>query len=288
MAKIRRSMLFIPGNTPGMLQNADVFNADSVIIDLEDSVSIDEKDSARILVNELISSVNFKNIEVVVRINPFETKEYHFDIESVKNLNIDTILLPKADIDSIRDLDDRLNQANSKANIFVLIETAMGVEQVFQILNSSTRCVGLMLGGEDLCVDLNCKRTKSGEELFYARTRVINAARALKKTVIDTPFTDTFDEEGLIKDTQFAKGLGFDGKASINPRQIEAINSIFSPTDREIEHAKRVIKAKEKALDKGKGVFSLDGKMVDLPIIKRAEKVINTAIKIGIINKAGE
>jgi citrate lyase subunit beta / citryl-CoA lyase len=282
---IRRSLLFIPGNNPGMIQSADVFNADGVIIDLEDSVSIDEKDSARILLKEAMQKLQYEHTEVLVRINPYDTAYYEQDFEVIKDLPIDAILLPKADSISIRDLDERLAKINSKIQILVLIETALGVEQVFDVLSSTKRCAGLMLGGEDLCVDLNCKRTKEGMELLYARTRVVNAAKALKKTVIDTPFTDTLDEEGLKKDAMFAKGLGFDGKASINPRQIEIINEVFSPTKLDIEEAIMVMEAKRQADEKGLGVFSLNGKMVDLPIIKRAERIITTAKKIGLIKE---
>jgi citrate lyase subunit beta / citryl-CoA lyase len=268
-----------------MIQSADVFNADGVIIDLEDSVSIDEKDSARMLLKEAMEAIHYENTEVLVRINPYDTSYYEQDFEIIKNLPIDTILLPKADLISIRDLEQRLTEMNSPIQIFVLIETALGVEQVFDILNSTKRCVGLMLGGEDLCVDLNCKRTKEGMELLYARTRVVNAAKALKKTVIDTPFTDTLDEEGLLRDARFAKGLGFDGKASINPRQIEMINEVFSPTKEDIAEAVAVMQAKQQADEKGLGVFSLNGKMIDLPIIKRAERIISTAKKIGLIKE---
>jgi len=273
-------MLFIPGNNPGMLISSDVFDSDSIIFDLEDSVAIDEKDSARMLVKEVLQATHF-NSEIIIRINPFDSPFYDLDVEVIKQLNIDLILLPKASIESLKDLDNRLSE--TKIGIMVLIETALGIEQVFDLLNASKRCYGLMLGGEDLCVDLNCKRTKLGNEIAYARGRVVNAGRALNKFVVDTPFTDIFDEEGLELDTQLAKGLGFDGKASINPRQIVLINQCFNPTKEEINHAKRVIEAKEHALKDGLGVFSLDGKMVDLPIIKRAEKTIEMAIKVGLM-----
>lgn len=287
MTEMRRSMLFIPGNSPGMIQNADVFDSDCIIIDLEDSVALDEKDSARMLLKELMQSLSFEETEMIVRINPLDTIYYEADVEALANLKIDAVLLPKADVKSVLDLSNRLMKMNSPIKIFVLIETALGVEQVYDILNASDRCLGLMLGGEDLCVDLGCERTKEGMEIFYARSRVLNAARALKKVAIDTPFTDTNDVTGLKKDTRFAKRLGFDGKAAINPRQILEINTIFSPTEAEINYAKRVIDAEQRALEEGKGVFSLDGKMVDLPIIKRAKKVISTASKIGLV-KVGE
>ncbi len=273
-------MLFMPGNNPGMLQSADVFNADAVIFDLEDSVSLDEKDSARVLVEQLVKTIPI-DTEIVVRINPFDSHFYKHDIKVMKDLPIHTILLPKASLESIKDLDSQLK--DSSITIFALIETAQGIEDVFNILKSTNRCVGLILGGEDLCVDLNCERTKEGLEILYARTRVVNAAKALKRIVIDTPFTDTLDEVGLKNDCIYAKRLGFDGKASINPRQIDTINEVFSPTKKEIRQAIRIIEAKNNALKQGLGVFSLDGKMVDLPIIKRAEQTIATAIKIGLI-----
>lgn len=280
MSDIRRSMLFIPGNNPGMLQNADVLDSDSVIFDLEDSVSIEEKDAARILVKEVLETLNFA-CEIVVRINPFDTPFYEEDVETLKRLPIDYFLLPKASIESVKDLARRLT--NTRIKIMVLIETAMGVEKVYDILSADDLCHGLMLGGEDLCVDLNCVRTKEGKEIFYARTRLVNCAKALKKFIIDTPFTDTLDEEGLLIDASFAKSLGFDGKAAINPRQVITINKVFSPTTEEIKYAQRVIEAKNNALKQGLGVFSLDGKMVDLPIIKRAERIMEIAQKLRVI-----
>lgn len=282
MDRIRRTLLFIPGNNPAMLQSADVFEADSVIIDLEDAVSINEKDSARILVREVLNNLEFKNSEIIIRINPFDTEDYRLDLDVIMDLNIDTILLPKASIESIRDLDKVLKENNKDIKILVLIETALGVENIMNILSHSDRCVGLMLGGEDLCVDLGCKRTKEGTEILYARGRLVNAAKALNKIVIDTPFTDVNDEEGLITDTKFAKQLGFNGKAVINPRQIQFIHNVFNPSLEEIRHAERVISAKLSAEADGKGVFSIDGKMVDLPIIKRAEKVLLIAKKLGL------
>lgn len=287
MNEIIRSMLFIPGNNPGMIQSADVFDADAIIIDLEDSVAIDEKDSARNLLHEALTTLNYRDVKVVVRINPFGTAYYEADIEVVKDLPVDAILLPKASVESMQDLDRRLNEYGCKMQIFALIETALGVMEVKDILTASDRCMGLMLGGEDLCVDLGCERTKAGMEIFYARSQVLMAAKATQKLVIDTPFTDTLDMEGLKKDCEFVKGLGFDGKASINPRQIETIHEVFSPSKREITYAKRVLQAQQEALAQGLGVFSLDGKMVDLPIIKRAERTVQIAAKIGLLEDEG-
>ncbi len=285
MNRIRRSMLFIPGNNPGMVQNGDVFDSDGIIFDLEDSVALEEKDAARELVKNALETFPF-NAEIIVRINPIDSPFFVDDIVALKKLPISMILLSKASVEGVKNLEKHLEGTN--INIMVLIESAMGVEKVFDILNTSERCLGLMLGGEDLCVDLNCKRTKSGQELLYARMRVINAAKALQKFCIDTPFTDVNDEEGLQKDTEFAKSLGFDGKAAINPRQIITINNVFSPSEQDIKHALRVLEARDLALKEGKGVFALDGKMVDLPIIKRAEYIIEVAKKLKLVSDNDE
>lgn len=282
MSKIRRSMLFIPGNNPGMIQSCDVFNADSVIIDLEDAVSISEKDAARELVKHALQTLELNNVEVIIRINPIDSIYFEDDIELICTLDIDGILLPKATKSSILTLEGILKERNLSFDIIALIESARGVEEAYKIVKKSEMCTGILLGGEDLCADYGCKRTITGEEIYYARGRVVNAAKAAKKMVIDTPFTDVNNIEGLKKDTTFAKQLGFDGKAIISPRHVEYVNEIFTPSEDEINYALRVMKAKEEAEEKGLGVFSLDGKMVDLPIIIRAEKILTNARMAGV------
>lgn len=275
-------MLFIPGNNPGMIQSCDVFNADSVIIDLEDAVSISEKDAARELVKHALQTLELNNVEVIIRINPIDSIYFEDDIELICTLDIDGILLPKATKSSILTLEGILKERNLSFDIIALIESARGVEEAYKIVKKSEMCTGILLGGEDLCADYGCKRTITGEEIYYARGRVVNAAKAAKKMVIDTPFTDVNNIEGLKKDTTFAKQLGFDGKAIISPRHVEYVNEIFTPSEDEINYALRVMKAKEEAEEKGLGVFSLDGKMVDLPIIIRAEKILTNARMAGV------
>ena len=166
-----------------------------------------------------------------------------------------------------------------------LIETAVGLENVYNVINSSKRVAGVLLGGEDLTTDLGIKRTKEGEEIFYARNKVATACRALKVDSIDTPFTDTNDFEGLTRDTSKAKSLGLTGKSAINPRQIDAIHSVFAPTEAELKQALRILDAMENAKKEGKGVFSLDGKMVDAPIITRAARMVELGQQLGLIER---
>ncbi len=290
MDRLRRTMLFVPGNNPGMLQNAGILGADSVILCLEDAVSISEKDTARILVRNAIKSINFYNSEIVVRINPLSTEFGKKDVLEIAEALPHGLMVPKATAEDIITVDEMLSQIEEEKGfkkgsikLFPLIETAYGLENVYSIVNSSNRNVGVLLGAEDLTADLGIKRTKVGEEIFYARSKVAAACRALRVDAIDTPFTDLDDIEGFINDISKAKSLGMTGKAAINPRQIETIHDVFAPTEGEIKYAKRVIEATEEAKREGKGVFSLDGKMVDAPIIARAETIIKKAQLAGLL-----
>lgn len=290
MKKLRRTMLFMPGNNPGMLQNAAILGADSIILDLEDAVSITEKDSARILVREAIKNVDYSSVEVVVRINPLDTEFGHLDLDVIARTKPDSIMVPKADENEIREAHEILNKIEEEEGfekgsikIIPLIETAFGLETVYNVINVSDRVVAILLGGEDLTSDLSIKRTKEGEEIFYARNRIATVCRAFKIDSIDTPFTDISDFEGLEKDTLKAKGLGITGKSAINPRQIDSIHSVFAPTKEEVNYALRVLKAMEQAEKEGKGVFSLDGKMIDAPIINRATTTVELARLLNLI-----
>lgn len=279
---MRRSMLFIPGNTPNLLMNGDVLGADSVILDLEDAVAPSEKDAARILVRNTLKFLRYQGCEIIVRINPIETDFWCKDLDEVIPLCPDMIMPTKVscahDIqvvsDYIAQLEDIHGLNRGAVKLIPLIETTLGVENAYEIATASGRVTALFLGGEDLTADLRCKRTKEGNEIFYARSRLVMAARAAGIDVYDTPFTDVDDMEGLYKDAQFAKGLGFTGKASISPRHVEGINEVFSPTLAEIEYAHEVMETIRVAKEQGKGVVSLRGKMIDAPIVERARQVI--------------
>lgn len=289
--ELRRTMLFMPGNNPGMLQTAPVFGSDAVIFDLEDAVALTEKDAARVLISEALKTNKYDTVEVVVRINPLSTPYAEKDIDVIARLKPDAILLPKACPEDIKVLDEKLNEIEKEMGfeagsikIHPLVETTYGVETVYETIKASPRVISVLLGGEDLAADLGVKRTKVSDELFYARTKVVNACKACKVDAIDTPFTDTNDYEGLMADSLKAKMLGFTGKLAINPRQIDTIHEAYSPSQAEINHALRVMAAKEEAAREGLGVFSLDGKMVDLPIINRAIHTLDIARLIGLID----
>lgn len=285
---MRRSMLFMPGNNSGMLLNADALGADSVILDLEDAVSPAEKDSARILVRNALKYLNYENCEIIIRINSIDSEFWKKDLEEIIPQEPHMIMPPKISCakdvqivaDYIKEVEEKHNIEKPTA-IIALIETARGIENAYEIANASDRVKAIFLGAEDLTADLRCKRTKEGDEIFYARGRIVTAARAANIDAYDTPFTDVEDEEGLELDAQFAKGLGFTGKAAISPRHVMAINEVFSPTIEEIEYAKEVMDIIRIAKEQGKGAISLRGKMIDAPIVERARQTLEIAEALG-------
>ena len=288
--KLRRTMLFIPGNNPGMLQNGGVFGADSVILDIEDAVAPTEKDAARFLIAHALRTVDYGCSEKVVRINPLDTFAAE-DIKAIVPCRPDTILVPK--VESAEDIHAAVKMIaaaelpnQTPVKIIALLETPRGIIEAYNIALADPRVVALALGAEDYTAGLGALRTKEGTEIFTARTIVINAAAAADVQSIDTPFTDANDEEGLLIDTELAKHLGFKGKLSINPRQIEAIHSVYNPSISDIDWAEQVIHAINKAQAEGSGVASLNGKMVDLPVVNRAKRTLHLAQLLGLIEEA--
>jgi len=279
---MRRSLLFIPANAPAMLQNADIFSADAVIFDLEDAVLLSEKDAANQLLKSFLETFNHLTIEKIVRINPVDSHFYETDLNMIVSKHLDTIMLPKATISSVLSLSKSLDRLEKKLkltkqiNIIPIIELARSIIEVDEIANFS-RVSGLLLGAEDLATDLEVERTILGNEILYARSKVIIAAKANKIDAIDTPFTHTTDENGLLNDSMFAKSLGMNAKACIHPLQIEVVNTVFSPSEKEISFALKLIEAQKLAINEQKGAFSVDGKMIDKPIIERAQKLLEKA-----------
>ena len=287
---MRRSMLFLPGNNPNMLINGNCLGADAVIFDMEDAVSPDEKDAARILVRNTMRYMDFRGCEIIVRINSIDTPYWKKDIDAILPYQPGLILLPKtgsaADVleaDAyLSQVEEALGLEKDSVGLMPLIETALGVENAFQIATATKRVKALFLGAEDLPADLQCKRTKEGREIEYARPRLVMAARAAGVEVYDTPFTDVNDDEGNEIDAVLAKSLGFSGKASISPRHVEVINRVFSPTLAEIDYAYEVMAAITLAKQQGKGAIALRGKMIDAPIVMRAQRTIAMAEELGL------
>ena len=287
---MRRSMLFLPVNTPNMLINGNCLGSDAIIFDLEDAVSPAEKDAARILVRNTLRYMDLRGCETIVRINSIDTPYWQKDLGTVLPQQPNLILLPKtnsaADVQAadayMTALEEKLGLEANTVGLMPLIETALGVENAFSIATASKRVQALFLGAEDLTADLQCKRTKESREIEYARTRLVVAARAAGVDVYDTPFTDVNDDEGIWADARVAKALGFNGKASISPRHVDVINQVFSPTQKEIDYAYEVMDAITMAKEQGRGVIALHGKMIDAPIVARAQQTIAAAEALGL------
>ncbi|MCX6170745.1 MAG: aldolase/citrate lyase family protein [Ignavibacteriales bacterium] len=288
--KLRRSRLYLPGNEPKFYPNAGLHKPDGIILDLEDSVSPTEKTSARYLVRNALCAVDFYGAERMVRINqlPMGLDDLKFVIPH----NVHVILIPKCESAlTIKDVEDEIKmicaERNVKNEIYLMpiIESALGVVKAYEIAMASEKICALAIGLEDYTADLGIARTNEGRESFYARSAVVNAAKAAGVQAIDTVFSDVDDMDGLRNSVIEAKSIGFEGKGCIHPRQIKIVHEAFAPTENEIEKAKKIVLAFDEAKKNGIGVVALGSKMIDAPVVKRAQHTIELAKLNGLINK---
>ena len=280
---VRRSVLFTPGDRPEMLRKAPRSGADVLVFDLEDAVAPDRKDEARDAVRDVLSDSEFDpDCEVCVRVNA-DPDRIAADLEGVLGSEaadgagtdgrLDGVVLPKvAGPADVRDLVDALESRGRSLPVFALVESARGVLAAPEIA-AVPATDALVFGAEDLSADIGATRTAEGTEVLYARERVIVAAAAHDCAAIDTLVTDFEDEQRLREDAAFATQLGYDGKLAIHPAQVGPINEAFTPTDEEVEWAERVLAAKREADAEGRGVFEVDGEMIDAPLIAQAERI---------------
>lgn len=286
--RFRFSRLYIPGNTPSMMINAGLHSADGIILDLEDSVAPEKKDEARILVRNALRQVSFNGAERMVRINQGERGLK--DLDYVVPHNVNLILIPKCEsVSYVRDIENKIRDIKkwfgltNPVYLMPIIETAFGVERSFEIARSSASIVAIAIGLEDLTADMGVPRTREGKESLYARTRLINAAKAAGIQPIDSVFSDVSDMEALLQNVLSSKALGFEGMGCIHPRQIPVIKQGFAPGTEEIEKSKKIVMAFEDARNKGLGVVALGSKMIDPPVVSRAQKIIDLAVKLGLL-----
>ncbi|WP_271554441.1 citrate (pro-3S)-lyase subunit beta [Enterococcus mundtii] len=284
MERLRRTMMFVPGANAAMLRDAPLYGADSLMFDLEDAVSLKEKDSARLLVHMALKTFDYSKVETVVRINAL-TAGGDQDIEAMVLAGIDVIRLPKTETaQDIIEVDQVITTVEETYKIPVgttkmmaAIESAEGVLNAREIAKASKRLVGIALGAEDYVTNMKTQRYPDGQELSFARNMILHSARAAGIAAIDTVYSDVENVEGFQAEVRLIKQLGFDGKSVINPRQIPLVHAIYEPTEKEIQAAKEVIWGIQEAEAKGSGVISVNGKMVDKPIVERAERVIALA-----------
>ena len=285
ITNIRRSRLYIPGNNPAMIRNSPLFGADQVIFDLEDGVAINQKDAARLLVRNALKELDFIDTEVTVRINGLDTAFFQKDIEAIIPVKPYAITFPKAEdqqqmlhlCDVIGTIEEKHNIPIGTVKLMPIIESAKGILKVDQIAVSSDRIVGISPGGEDLTADLGAERTLEGEELLYIRSKLVLAARAAGVQIYDTIYPNVRDVEGLYKQTKKIVRMGFDGKACIHPCQVEPIHRAFMPIQQQIDHAERIVEAYKMAQKEGIGVICVDNRMIDVPVVKRSERILKRA-----------
>lgn len=288
--RLRRTMLYVPGNNPGMMRDAHIYGSDSIMFDLEDSVSLDEKDSARYLVYGALTSMDYGNVETVVRVNPLDTEFGRHDFEAIVKASPHIIRLPKTETakdvitadNLISELELKYGIEAGSIGLMAAVESALGVINAYSIAAASKRMIGIAIGAEDFVTDMKTSRSTDGIELLAARSQLVLAARAAKVAALDTVYSDLNNEEGFRNEIKLIKQLGFDGKSIINPRQIEPVHEIFTPSEKEIANALIVIDAIKKAREKGSGVISVKGKMIDKPIVDRAKRVLELAKATGI------
>lgn len=283
-------MLFVPGSNAAMLSNSFIYKADALMFDLEDSVTLREKDTARRLVYHTLRHPLYQDIETVVRVNALDSAYGVADLEAVVRGGADIVRLPKTDnaqdvidIESeILRIENECGREPGSTGLLAAIESPMGITQAVNIAHSSPRLMGIALGAEDYVRNLRTERSPEGVELLYARCAILQVARSAGIQAFDTVYSDANNEEGFLKEASHIKQLGFDGKSLINPRQIELLHNLYAPTQKEVDYAQRVVDAAEASEREGRGVVSLNGKMVDGPVIERARLVLSRAALSGL------
>ena len=284
-----RSMLYIPGDSPKMIQNSPYFGADSILLDLEDAIAMAEKDSARRVVSTFLRNFDFGDLTVIVRINGADTEFFEDDIKEIIPCRPYAVRIPKCSSpDDVLLADRKIAECEEKngipvgtVKIHAMIETALGLERAFAIASACPRVGALTIGGQDFTADMGVQKTKEGTELFYARCRIVAAAHAAGVEAYDTVWADIDDPEGLYKESRQIVTLGFTGKACIHPSQIEMIHKAFQPAEKELRKALKIVAAAKEAEENGKGVIAVDGKIVDAPIVARSQHLLELAKMYG-------
>jgi len=284
--RLRFSRLYVPGNTPSMMINAGLHSADGIILDLEDSVAPGKKDEARILVRNALRQIDFRGAERMVRINQGNTGLK--DLHCVVPHNVNLILIPKCETkNQVERVEKEIDAIRKKLKIsnpvflMPIIESALGIENSFKIAKASKNVVALAIGLEDFTADLGVPRTAEARESFYARTRLVVAAKAAGIQPIDSVFSDVDDMEALRQNVIVSKSLGFEGMGCIHPKQVNVINQGYAPDEAEIEKSTKIVVAFNEARKKGLAVVALGSKMIDPPVVERAQKVLDLAIRFG-------
>lgn len=288
--RTRRGRLYLPGNEPKFFLNVALHAPDCIILDLEDSVSPEEKDAARILVRNALCAADFRQCEVSVRINQGSLGIE--DLRMVAAHDVQVVYVPKVEtaqhvraVEAVLDESEKTTGRVWRTLIIPIVESALGIIHAYEIASSSDRVCALAIGLEDYTADIGVPRTLEGRESLFARSAVVNAAKAAGVQALDSVFSDVTAMEELARSCAESRALGFDGRGCIHPRQIRVVHEAFLPSDEEIKKAAAIVVAYDLARREGKGVVALGSKMIDAPIVKRALKVIQVAVASGKLKK---
>lgn len=290
---LKRTSMYAGGSSPGKLLEAQFYHEDCLVYDLEDSVAQGEKDAARFLVYQMVRYHRPKDKYVIVRVNGIYSDYIEQDLEAVVRARPDALRIPKVErAEEVNRIDQRVAQIEVAAGIPVgstelwcNIESALGVANANEIAAASPRVVALALGAEDYTASLGARRSKSGWEIFYARMKILEACRIAGISAQDAVFSDINDLAGLQNDIEMTRGLGFDGKTVVHPLQVDEVNKSFTPTEKEIVNAQRILRALREGEERHTGVVVVDGSMVDKPMEIRAKAVLLRARAAGMVGE---
>ena len=288
--RLRRSMMFLNAQKPGLVKDPYIYKPDSIMLDLEDAVAENQKDVARFSLYHALKEIDYRGCERVVRINGLDTPYWKEDIRCAVAGGGDAIRIPKTETpEDVRAVEAEILQAEKDFNIpegrtliMAAIESARGVMKALDVCEASDRLFGIALSGGDYTKDLQTRITGTGVELMGARQNMIIAARAAKVQCFDTVFTNLDDMEGFRKEVETIHLMGFDGKSIVNPRQIPVVHEIYTPTQKDIIFAEKVVKEIDEKKELGIGVFTVDGKMIDIAFYDGAKRTIDLAKASGV------
>lgn len=290
LKRLRRTMMFLNAQKPGLIKDPHVYKPDSIMLDLEDAVAENQKDVARFSLYHALTTIDYNGVERVVRINGLDTPHWQEDVRVSVAGGCDSIRIPKVETaEDVKIIEEAVLKAEKEFNrpegstlLMAAIESTMGVMNVFEICKSSERLFGIALSGGDYTKDLQTSISGTGVELAGARQQLIIAARAAGVMCFDTVFTNLDDMEVFEHEVKIARMMGFDGKSIVNPRQIETVHKIFTPSEKEIIFAEKVVTEIDEKKEQGIGVFTVDGKMVDIAFYPGAKRVIEMAKAAGV------
>ena len=288
--RLRRSMTFLNAQKPSLIKDPYLYGADSLMLDLEDAVAVTAKDTARFSLYQALKNVDYRGCERVVRINGLDTEYWKEDIRCAVAGGADVLRIPKTeDAEMVKAVEDAVLAAEREFKrpegstlLMAALESAKGVMNAYEVCTSSERMIGIALSGGDYTKDLQTKITGTGVELMGARQHMIIAARAAGVQCFDTVWTDLDNLEGFRKEVMLIKDMGFDGKSIINPRQIPIVHEVFTPSLKEIIFSEKVIREIDSKRKEGIGVFTVDGKMIDIAFYDGAQRVIALAKASGV------